>query len=134
MDVSNSAARTTSVRSSGIYHRLARQLYPFRLLIGVLGGGAVAAFIVVALALGWTVDVLYALASLTALLWVLWLLAVTFIFVEPKPELEPAAPFRRRVAIRLRRAAALVLALLTTALLLVAITMTIRTLTMFAAG
>ena len=134
MDVSNSAARTTSARSSGIYHRLAGRLYPFRVLIGILGGGAVIVFAAVSLALGSNVDALYALASLTALLWVLWLLAVTFIFVDPRPELDPAAPLRRRVAIRLRRGLALILALLTTALLFVAIAMTIRTLSMFAAS
>ena len=74
------------------------------------------------------------LASLTALLWVLWLLAVTFMFVDPAPEPDPAAPLRRRIMIRLRRGLSALLALLTTALLFVAVGMTIRTLTMFAAS
>ena len=133
MDALSSAARTTSARSSAIYHRLARRLYPYRVVIGVLGGSAIAAFFAVALALGGTVDALYALASLTVLLWVFWLLSVTFIFVDPKPALEPVAPFRRRVMIRVRRGFLILLALLTTALLIVAIAMTFRTLSLFVA-
>ncbi|MGI9258089.1 MAG: hypothetical protein ACR2QQ_04585 [Gammaproteobacteria bacterium] len=132
--MSSSAARTTSGRSSGIFHRLARWLYPFRVLIGAIGVGAVAAFSAVTLAYGGDVEPLYALAALTLLLWALWLLSVAFIFVEPAPELDPSAPFRRRVAIRFRRGLVLVLALLATALLFVAVAMTVRTLTLVAAA
>jgi hypothetical protein len=117
-----------------VYHRLARRLYPFRVLIGALGVGAVAAFSAVTLAYGQTVEPLYALAALTLLLWALWLLSVAFIFVEPAPELDPSAPFRRRVATRFRRGLFFVLALLSTVLLLVAVVMAVRTLTLVAAA
>ena len=117
-----------------MYHRLARRLYPFRVAIGVLGGGAVIGFAAATLSLGWSIDALYALASLTALLWMLWLLSVTFIFVDPKPELEPAAPLKRRIVIRLRRGMALLLSVITTGLLFVAVAMTYRTVAMFASS
>ena len=74
-----------------------------------------------------TIDAAYALASLTLMLWTLWLLAIAHGFVEPVPEIDPAARFWARARLKFRRATVWVLAFAMTVLFVMAIVMTIRT-------
>ena len=68
----------------------------------------------------------YALASLTALLWALWMLAFAYGFVERVPVIDPAAHFLTRLRMRLKLGFLWVLATALAGLIVVAVVLTFR--------
>ena len=109
-----------------LYYRLAQRLYRFRVVLWILGVTSAALFGGALFLSDGTIDAAYALASLTFVLWALWLLAVAHSFDEPVPEIDPDARIWTRVRLMLRRATAWILAIIMTVLFVLAIVMTTR--------
>lgn len=110
------------------YYRFARRLYRFRVPLWFLGGISICTFCSALFLSNGSIDSDYALVSLTLLLWALWLLAVAFSFIDPAPAIDPDASFWRRLGARLRRVLTWILVLGMTALFVLAVAMTSRTL------
>ena len=109
------------------YNRLAKRLYSLRAILWALGVLSIGAFVGVLFLESGSIDGSYALAALTFLLWTLWLLALAYGFFEELPEVDAAARFWTKLGARVRRGFLWVLALSLTALLVVAVIMTVRT-------
>jgi len=110
------------------FYRFASFLYRFRAVLWVLAMVAVGLFLTALFARGSSIDAAYALASLSVLLWALWLLAVAHSFVRLPPEVQPGDRFWLRTKTRFQRATAWVLALAVTGLFVLALILTTRTL------
>ncbi len=108
------------------FYRLAQRLYRLRVVLWVVGATSVALFAGALFLSGGTIDAAYALVSLTLLLWTLWLLAVSYCFVEPAPVLDTGARFWARAKVKLRRAMLWTLAVAMILLFGLAIVMTTR--------
>jgi len=108
------------------FYRLAQRLYRLRFVLWVVGATSVALFAGALFLSGGTIDAAYALVSLTLLLWALWLLAVSYCFVEPAPVLDSGARLWTRTKVKLRRAMLWTLAVAMILLFGLAIVMTTR--------
>ncbi len=110
-----------------LYYRVAQRLYRLRSLLCILCAISVVIFAGVLFTADGSVDSAYALAALTVILWTLWLLAIAYNFIDPVREVDPDAPFWTRFRSRFGRSLAWMLVLFMTALFLLAVAMTTRT-------
>jgi len=110
-----------------VYNRLAKRLYGLRSILWALGILSVGAFAGVLFLADGSIDGSYALAALTFLLWALWLLALAYGFFEELPLVDSASGFWARLGTRLRRGFLWIVAFGLAALLIVAVSLTLRT-------
>ena len=107
-------------------NQLAKQFYYVRLVLWFFSFMSLVVFAGVLFFGDNSINSSYALASLTALLWVLWMLAFAYGFVEPIPVIDPAAGFWTRLWMRLKLGLLWVLAVVLAGLMVVAVVLTFR--------
>jgi len=116
------------------FHRVAQRLYRLRILLWIVGATFTALLSGALFLSDGALDAAYALVSLTLLLWVLWLLAFAYSFVEPAPVSDSGARLWTRAIVKLRRATAWVLAIVMTLFFGLATVMTTRAIGIVLAG
>jgi len=107
-------------------NQLAKRFYHIRLVLWFFGIMSVLVFAGVLFLADSATNSSYALASLTALLWALWMLAFAYGFVEGVPVIDPAAHFLTRLRMRLKLGFLWVLATVLAGLMVVAVVLTFR--------
>jgi hypothetical protein len=85
------------------YHRLARRLAPLRPLLWAAMLSCMAIFVTMLFMTGAPRESAIALGAITALVWILLLLAVAHAFAAPLPQALPQARLAARLRVQLRR-------------------------------
>ena len=109
-----------------LYEALARKLFPFRWLLGLLAALGAIAFAYFLFQSTQSSDESHLLLSVCLTLWALSLLALTQSFVAPTPTISGTESFLARVKIRLIRLARWLLALLISALFAAVLFLSLR--------